>query len=137
MSIVHDGITLAVDDHHGLVTPVAAHELPIAVAKFFGVNGEGHIVAGGQYGRELVCDIMFDGYASRAALQAALDLMDSYPRTPLTGTVVQTIGADVKEEKHCTFIGFLPSRPPFLDGSGVHGWVQFGTLRWRQRKPNS
>lgn len=134
VSITQNSTTLAVDGQHGMITAIGPHDLPIAVGKFFGVVGESHIV-GSRYGRDLVCDVTFSGYANRAALQTALDLMSDY-NGALTGTVIQNISSDITLFNECTFLGFEPARPAFLEGSGVHGWVMFGRLRWRQRRPN-
>jgi len=135
MAITQNSTTLAVNGQHGLITAIGPHDLPIAVGQFFGVEGESHIV-GKRYGRHLVCEVTFSSYASRQALQAALDVMSSYAGS-LTGTVTQTIGGDTVPFADCTFLGFEPSSPAFYEGSGVHGWVMFGALRWRQRMPNS
>lgn len=135
MSITQDSTTLAANGQHGLITAIGPHEVPIAIGRWFGVEGESHII-GSRYGRELVCDVTFSGYASRAALQTALDLMSSY-NGALTGTVTQSISGDSTTFNECTFLGFEAARPAFYDGSGVNDWVMFGRLRWRQRRPNS
>ena len=135
MSITQNSTTLAANGQHGLITAIGAHQLPVAVGQWFGVEGESHIV-GSRYGQDLVCDVTFSSYATRQALQAALDTMSSYAGV-LTGTVTQSISGDVSTFADCTFLGFEAARPAFFDGSGVHDWVMFGRLRWRQRVPNS
>jgi hypothetical protein len=132
MSLSQDSFDF-LDAKHGLVKPATTPELPIVVAQFMGVNGESHLV-GEPMGQDLYCDITADGYATKADLDDDLDIM----RTKigkLTGTLVEVHGASTRNWAQCTFLGFqIYPESPFLDGSGVNGWVAKIRLLWRQRK---
>lgn len=133
MALSHDGYSFESADHDPIL-PASEHELPIVVGQFFGVNGESHII-GEPVGRELFCAITLDGYNTNTLLQAAINTLSS-KAGQLTGTLTETISSNSRTFSQCTFLGFFPSGPPFVDGSGVNGWVQSGFLRWRQRKQN-
>lgn len=107
-------------------------DLPITVGQFFGVRGESHII-GEPYGRDLSCEITLQNYATIALLEAALHHY-AIRAGRLTGTLTETLGGFSRQFPKCTFLGFEPGSEPFVDGSGVHGWVMFGRLLWRQRQ---
>lgn len=131
MSLSHDGYAF-LSVPHGPIVAEGPFELPIVPGQFFGVAGESHII-GEPYGRNLSCELTLQGYASIAALETALRALDAKAGS-LTGTLTETIGANSRTFPQTTFIGFQQSPPgPFLDGSGVYGWVCFGRLIWRQR----
>lgn len=127
----HDGFTFT--HRHGLIVPEGPPEPQIVVGRFFGVDGEAHIV-GGTWGRELFCEYTLDGYNGRFELYDALGILESRIGV-LTGDLTIDIDGDIVVWPDCTFLGFRPiPSGPFLDGSGVHGWTLFGQLMWRQRR---
>lgn len=131
MSLSHDGYSF-LGVPHGTIVAETPFEMPIVLGQFFGVTGEAHII-GEPYGRDLSCELTLQGYASITALQAAIDALDARAGV-LTGTLTETISGNSRTFPQTTFIGFQQAPPgPFLDGSGVYGWVCFGRLLWRQR----
>lgn len=132
MSLSHSSFTFFSLATDGVIVESAPHQLPIVIGQFLGVLGENHII-GETYGCDLRCSFRFQGYDSLDLLRADKKTLES-KIGKLTGTLTQTIGANTYRFQECTFLGFAPSGPPFLDGSGVYGWVQFGNLFWRQRR---
>lgn len=131
MSLSHSGFSF--DGSHGLIVPLQPFELPVVVGQFFGVRGESHIV-GETFGRDISCDITFDGYADLEDLQADMEEIDSKIGV-LTGDLTETIGGKTRTFVDCTFMGYQQSpRGPFWDGSGQNGWVIDLRLFWRQRR---
>lgn len=116
----------------GVIEVISPHQLPIVIQQFLGVNGESHII-GETYGADLRCEFRFQNYNTIALLRADQRTLEG-KQGKLTGTLTQTISASNSTYQQCTFLGFAPIAPVFLDGSGVHGYVQFGYLFWRQRR---
>lgn len=131
MSLSHDSFAFFGLGTEGVIEEIGPHQLPIAVGQFFGVVGESHII-GETYGVDLRCSFRFQGYNTITLLRTDKKTLES-KIGKLTGTLTQTISGNANAYEDCTFLGFAPLRPPFLDGSGVYGWVQFGHLFWRQR----
>ena len=117
----------------GLIRPEDAFEVALISAKFMGLLGEAHIVDQPK-GRNLGCEIFFDGYATRAALFADLATLDSQVGT-LIDALTQTIGGDVIVFNQCTFLGWTGDpKGPFYDASNPSTpWTYFCRLHWRQR----
>jgi hypothetical protein len=131
MSLSHSGFSFF-SNPSGVIEEVTPHQLPIVIQQFLGVNGESHII-GETYGCDLRCEFRFQGYNNIALLRADKKTLEG-KQGKLTGTLTQTISGSDSSYQQCTFLGFAGTGAPFLDGSGVHGWVQFGYLFWRQRK---
>lgn len=131
MSLSHSGFSFF-SHPSGLIAEIAPHQLPIVIQQFLGVNGESHII-GETYGCDLRCEFRFQGYNTIELLRTDKKTLEG-KIGKLTGTLTQTISGADNTYQQCTFLGFAPSGPVFLDGSGVHGYVQFGNLFWRQRK---
>jgi len=102
-----------------------------SVQTFFAVVGE-YRLQGRQHGRDLTTWCETFGYANRALLQDAVDAINAYQGD--SGSVVCTIGGVDTTFLNCVFQGFETDEEPWLDGSGVNGWVVRGTLKWRQIK---
>lgn len=132
MSLSQNSFTFLSAKHMPVIPP-GMPDLPIVVGQFMGVKGESHIT-GELWGQDLFCDASIDGYSTKAALETSLDTL-RVKAGRLTGTLIEVIGAGTRNWEQCTFIGFNIYPPgPFLDGSGVNGWVAFLRLLWRQRK---
>lgn len=132
MSLSHDSFTFFSLKHSPIVA-VQSFDLPLVIGQFFGVLGESHIT-GEPFGRELSCDLVFDGYTGGPdALETDLRTLDS-KIGKLTGTLTEVLGSDTRTFPQCTFVGYQALGEPFRDGSGQNGWVLFTRLFWRQRK---
>ena len=130
MSIVHDGQTFAGD--HGKMQ-YDSPELRLQVTGFPAVNGESHII-GKPGGRNLSTSYTVSGFSTATLLDSHLTAINLLIGQ-LTGTVI--VGSPFGGAfGGCTFLGFDVAEQ-FFDGSGVHGWVARGRLRWRQRIPAS
>ena len=129
MSLSHDGYDYE-GAGHGIVQAMEPWELQIIEGKFFGLRNVAHII-GETGGRNLSCQLVLDEYEDRADLKAALDTIEGQAGQ-LTGDLIVSIDG-TETYPDCTFLGFQPTAPSFLDGSGNFGWVQFGRLFWRQR----
>lgn len=127
MALSHDGYNFE-SAKHGAVE-YGELETPLIVAEFNGVVGVS-VIADEPKGQLLRCRAWIDGYASLTLVQDAVDAIQAKQGT-LTGTLTVTGGAADTIER-CTFSKFTPERP-FLDGSGVHGWVCRGILAWIRR----
>lgn len=121
---------------HGMIAPEAAFEVALETSKFMGLLGEAHIVDQPK-GRDLYCQLFFDGYGSRAALWNDLLTLDSQVGT-LVDDLTMIVNSDVSTFPQCTFLGWQgDANGPFYDGSGQNGWVYIVRLHWRQRNRNS
>ena len=127
MSISQDSFTFTHD--HGVVSE-SETEVNIVQGKFPGVKGEQHLIDETK-GSFLRCTYNITGGANYAALRTSIDTIN-VKAGKLTGTLTVT-GTVAATFAACTFIGFFPTQPPFLDGSGVNGWCAIGELRWRKR----
>lgn len=135
MAIYQNGYTLADDLHSGLISPISNHELPIHRRVYFGLKSEGHVV-GQPIGRDLIAPIVFDGYASIALLQAAIDVKEQLAQLPLAGNVTQVIGGATRTFRSCTFLGIDFGGETMSFDAISSTWFQFCFYRWRQRVPN-
>ncbi len=133
--IAQNGYTLADDLHSGLIQAIGAHELPIHRRVYFGLKSEGHVV-GQPVGRDLFAPIVFDGYASIATLQAAIDAKEQLAQLPLAGNVTQVIGGATRTFRSCTFLGIDFAGETMSLDAITSTWFVFGFYRWRQRVPN-
>lgn len=133
MTLSHDGYGFE-SAPHDPVRYAGAPELQLIVRQFVGVLGESHDI-GETQGRELVCRIRLDGYATTTALQAAIETLESKAGA-LTGTLTETIGGNNRTWEQCTFLGVELPRDIFNDPN--QNWTQLDAiLRWRQRKRNT
>ena len=131
MSLAQNGFGFFSHDH-GIVTPEGPFETAIVTGQFFGILGESHII-GETYGRIISCSYIMRGYSTHGALADDLATLSSY-QGYLVGDLTMTISANTTTFPKCTFLGLThDQRGAFRDGSGVHNWVLFGRLNWRQR----
>ena len=114
---------------HG--TPVVPPwEFSVGTQRFAGVIGE-QLLFGSLHGRIVEIDFELYGFATQQLLQVAVALMAAAIGT--SGTLTVTLsGSDITTLTLCVFYGFQPAEAPWLDGSGVNGWQQRGTLIFRQ-----
>ena len=129
MSITHSSVTFS--GRAGTIVAASAPESQLIKGEYWGLIGESHLL-GETFGRDLSCEFTFYGYASMALLATAVAAVEGYTNK-LTGTLTQTVNGSAQAYPSCTFLGFEPTEPPFLDGSGCEGWIQRGRLKWRQR----
>lgn len=131
MSLSHSSFTFF-SNPSGTIQVLDPHRPAISVGQFFAVNGESHII-GETHGADLGCEYRFQGYNTVTLLRDDEKTLESkYGK--LTGTLTQTISGNTRTYQQCTFIGFRAFESPWLDGSGVNGWIMRGILLWRQRK---
>lgn len=109
-----------------LVAP--AYNLGEVVHEFWGLAG-----AAVHYSRptvrELSMECTFLNYVSESALRSSVFTIQQLQG--LDGS----LAANGVTWPNVAFLGFQPSQEPFWDGSGQHGWVQAGQLRFRQIYP--
>lgn len=105
-------------------------DAPLQEWAFSGIDGVTHQVDY-RKARDLEVIVRLRGYASHASLRGGIEQLNANINNllgsvtipgPLGGTYVA-----------CTFRGYRELAAPFLDGSGVHGWISTGALMWRQR----
>lgn len=128
MSISHDGITFGGDATPFQQGPVLA---PIQVEAYPGLIGESHLIDPVK-GAEFWCAYTLKGYASAAAIHAAIASLQRYAGQ-LTGTVTRT-GNAAATIANCTYLGFEITEPPRAVWGTTSGWMARGILRWRQRR---
>ena len=97
--------------------------------KWFGVIGE-YTLIGSAHGRELSAWCQPSGYASEAALQIAVQAINDFVNT--NGTMTCTIGGVTKTYPNTIFNGFEMDEDPWIDASGINGWIVLGKLKFRQ-----
>ncbi len=119
---------------------------------FWGLNGESRIY-GGNKGRLLTCYMwLHDDYIGNTGLDGLLetlqdldDMVGEFGRLEETYEDVDNAGRDYRD---CHFVGFVPEvlvgqqSPGPVDGGDrgndvdgmIRGWIQAGTLSWRQVK---
>ena len=126
MAIVHNGVTFT-----GKAMPFSVGTAEVAVQPIAatGVYGIG-VLIGPPQGRPISCEYIFDGFATKALLTAAVNSVVAASGR-LSGTLIRD-GAAADQYPNCVFIGFVPSGPPFYSAGGTTGWVQRGTLHWLQ-----
>ena len=109
---------------HGtlLAPPYAVQE---SVQSWWGVSGAA-ILLGKQTVRENTIEVTFTGYTSESDLRSAVATMQGHVGDN------GTLDVDGVSWPKSYFKGFMPDGPPFKDGSGVNGWVQFGKLMFTQ-----
>lgn len=122
MAFTHGSLTF-----NGLRSPLQGPppDLDLQIDRFPGVAGESHLY-GASHGFELACEYIESGHASEAALAAVLKTFRQHVGTNATLT------ADSISYANVTFLGFFEQPGArFLDGSGEHGWITSGILRFR------
>ncbi len=125
--IVHEDFTFPVACHG---TPLwGAWARPISHKTWFGLTGALTLTSPSQI-REGVVEATMYGFATRFALEASQQEMDMRMDAALSGTLL----IDGVYYPRCLFLGWAPSSTAFFDGSGQHGWVQMGTLRWQMTR---
>jgi len=107
-----------------------AFEFSRVAQTFFGVVGEQNLYGKAHF-RYLTCPLQLTGYATHLTLQQGVATMALWMGT--TGTLTYNLGGgDSTPFTQCIFEGFEPEEEPWKDGSGVNGWNQRGTLKFRQ-----
>lgn len=107
--------------------PIPSPDPAIIAARWFGVQGEGHIV-GGTWGRDLSLRALYRGYASYAALVTAF-AADAAKVGALTGPVA----IDGVSHGNGTLTGVRMTDRPMPDGkNGL--WFAPAVLTWRLRQ---
>ena len=109
---------------HGdlVVPPYERHEY---VQTFWGVIGAA-VMYSQPTVRILTCDFTAQNFTDEIVLRQHIAELQSHISD--NGTLI----VNGTRWPLCAFLGFTPNGPPFKDGSGVHGWVQFGRLAFRQ-----
>jgi hypothetical protein len=130
MSITLGGITLFSTATHKLPLEAEYDYAPQDIT-FYGVKGSVSI-DDAEHGRDIIVDATFSGYATRATLKAALELVDARKTTLNDRTLVIVAGADTLTYLHVSFRGFRRDGTAYYDGSGVNLWRQDGTFVFRQ-----
>ncbi len=117
--------------------PVAVHGTPqwgpwarpVAVKTWYGVKGALALV-GANTTRDMSTDCTMTNYPLYELLEQDIQTMVIYTDNALSGT----LNFDGILYPKCLFLGYEPGAPAFYDGSGEHGWTQFGRLRWLQMR---
>jgi hypothetical protein len=109
--------------HRSIVAP--RYDLQEQVQTWHGVTGAA-VLFGGQTTRLLTLEVTFRGFATEALLRTHVATVQSHIFDSGTLTV------DGISWPQSAFLGFQPQDQPFLDASGVHGYVQSGQLTFRQ-----
>lgn len=108
--------------HGALVAP--AFDTVETINHFYGVIG-----AAVNYSkpstRVLTLEVTFLNFTTEATLRTAVATVQSKVAT--NGKLV----VDGIDWPSCAFLAFDPAGPPLRDGSGKHGWLQIGTLKFR------
>lgn len=115
---------------HGSIKP-GAWAYSRVTQTFFGVVGEQNLI-GEKHSRDLTAWVLPSGYATHLLLHDGIETVNGYIGT--SGSMVCTIGADIKTFTNCIFEGFETEEDPWLDGSGVNGWMVRGIMKFRQIK---
>ena len=103
------------------------YERPVAEQRWWGVSGAALLLSKSAT-RELTLKATLCNFFTLEDFTAAINTMELAKNAGLNGTLNVT-GISYPA---ATFLAWEPEASPFWDGSGVHGWVQRGTLRWRQ-----
>ena len=125
MTVLLDGYIFPVAFHGTPLLP--PYTRPIVEQSFWGISGV-QVLVGQTQSRSLTLNATLSRYSSVLDLMHRVSDMDNQLRDGLSGTLV----VDNVYYPDCLFSGWRPSAPPFLDGSGVNGWVQSGELAWLQ-----
>lgn len=125
MGILHAGYTFNNVDSHQMprFAPWIYEDLTI---RFFGVEGAKEITDI-PHDRAIGVEVDFFGFATDADIETFMATLDSKINV-LKGTL-QIFNVTYA---NCVFKGFQRGEPMLFDGSGVNGWIQNGTLIWRQ-----
>lgn len=101
-----------------------------SIQRFPGVTGA-QVLQGAKHDRIISIPFQLTGYASHLLLQTGISDLSVLQGS--TGSLTVDLGGgDSVTFTQCIFVGFEPSEDPWKDGSGVNGWQQKGTLRFRQ-----
>lgn len=127
MSISLDGYDYGTSAGTILHGPIVAPEFDLqeSVQTWFGVLGAA-VLYGTVTTRILTMEVTFYGFATEALLRTDVATTQSKVRDNGTLTV------DGIDWPQSAFLGFSPSEGPWKDGSGQHGFIQRGQLRFRQ-----
>jgi len=109
--------------HLSIVAP--AYDIQESVQTWHGVTGAA-VMFGGQTTRIISLKVTFGGFASESLLRGHVATVQSHIFD--NGTLV----VDSISWPLSALLGFDPDAQPFLDGSGTHGYIQMGTLTFRQ-----
>ncbi|MFO0979689.1 MAG: hypothetical protein U0996_25040 [Planctomycetaceae bacterium] len=120
---------------NGIALPFAMHGLPVfgafqrpeSVKVWYGVRGA-KIFAGRSTTREVKIRVAFTGYATEADFWESRRYFDTLREEGIAGVLV----VDACVLPYCVLEEFKPEERPFRDGSGFHGWTQFGEISLRQ-----
>ncbi len=123
--------------HNTFTVPVALHgsplwgnwARPLSQKTWFGVKGALTLVGANQL-RECTVEATLTNFELYDMLETATALMVAATDDALKGT----LNIDGINYPKCLFLGWEPSAPAFYDGSGLHGWTQFGRLKWQQTR---
>ncbi len=125
--IIHDTTTIPVAVH-GI--PVwSPFQRPVSTKTWYGVAGALTLI-GANTVRECVVEATMTNYPTLVNFENAVTVMVNAMDNALRGTLY----IDGIPYPRCVFFGWEPAAPPFYDGSGQHGWTQFGRLRWVQTR---
>jgi len=113
--------------HSNVDAPPYQREL--VVQRFWGVVGAQLLRSRIQI-RELTVQVTLTDHDTLQSFYNAIALMDQQLDEEDTGTFF----ADGIEWEGCTFLGYLPRGDVFWDGSGEHGFTQFGEVKFLQAK---
>lgn len=102
---------------------------PVSLKTWYGVRGALSLV-GALQTRDCTVEATLTNFATLALFETAHQYMVDQLDNVLTGT----LSIDDILYPRCLFLGWEPSAPAFYDGSGLHGWTQFGRLKWQQTR---
>lgn len=109
--------------HRSIVAP--SYGIQEQVQEWHGVTGAA-VLFGAQTTRVLTLEVTFKGFSTEDLLRTHVASVQSHIFDSGTLTV------DGVAWPQSAFLGFDPSGQPFLDASGMHGYIQMGTLKFRQ-----
>jgi len=117
--------------------PVALHGMPlwspwmrpVSLKTWFGVRGALSLV-GALQTRECTVEAVLTNFATVELMETAHQGMVDQLDNALQGT----LSFDGILYPRCLFLAWAQIAPAFFDGSGLHGWTQFGRLTWEQTR---
>lgn len=130
MSIVLGAYTFPCGDLHQLPLP-EPFDTATQDISFYGVPGSVE-VTDAYHGRTIAIGCNFQNFDTFPLLEAALYVVDGKYTVLVDVDLTITIQGYPIVYPNCSFRGFMREGPAFLDGSGQNGWVQVGTLIFRQ-----
>lgn len=115
---------------HGSIK-AGAWEYGRSVQKWFGLEGEYHLL-GQSHGRNLEAWVQLSGFASESALQSGFYAVNEFINS--YGSLVVTIGGVTATYTNTVFNGAEMEEEPWLDASGINGWIVMTSYKFRQVK---